>query len=150
MAETENKELSRILLDIAWSFGPKGLDDACCDDLTMVEFLALDGISRVVECPVHQVGHSLGFTKSGATKIVNRLVAKGYVSKRMAAHDARVCCLEVTSNGQRILAEAYARYEDILKNLFTDLEAEAVKQMKEALIMFGELLKKENFSEESK
>ncbi len=148
MEKTAINELSRSLLDIAWSFGPKGVNEACCEDLSMVEFLALDGIFGLVECPVHQVGHSLGFTKSGATRIVNRLVAKGYVTKQTAGYDGRVCCLEATSRGRKVLSETYARYENIIKTLFTDLDPKLVKHMKESLIMFSKLLTQETSTAE--
>jgi len=137
------KELSKSLLDIAWSFGPKGLDGACCQDLGLAEFLALEGISNIVDCPVQQVGTVLGFTKSGATRVVNRLVSKGYVVKQTAGHDARVCCLKVTDNGKRILKESYARYETILTRVFKNLGPADRKGMKESLILFSTLLMRE-------
>ena len=70
-------ELSRSLLEIVWHFGPKGLNGECCDNLTMPEFIALDKVSSTKDCPVQDIGISLGFTKSGATRVVNRLEKKG-------------------------------------------------------------------------
>ena len=148
MERADFKKLSKSLLDIAWIFGPKGLDGVCCQDLGMAEFLALDGISRIADCPVYQVGHTLGFTKSGATRVVNRLVSKGYILKRTAGHDARVCCLAVTERGFTILFDAYARYESILEHVFKDLDHKAVDRMKEALLMFASLIVKNSSQEE--
>lgn len=148
--EVDPDVLSRSLLDIAWNFGPKGLDGSCCQDLGLAEFLALDGISRIVDCPVQQVGTALGFTKSGATRIVNRLAAKGYVSKRTSGSDARVCCLGVTERGREILSQAYAQYGNLLDRVFSGLEATEQQELQESLIRFSSLLVRENCQEESR
>ncbi|RFU94468.1 MarR family transcriptional regulator [Sphaerochaeta halotolerans] len=145
--EIDFQTLSRSLLDIAWSFGPKGLDSACCKDLGIAEFLALDDISRTIDYPVHQVGSTLGFTKSGATRIVNRLVTKGYVSKRTSGHDGRVCCLDVTDRGREILSEAYANYETILRRIFAGLDSTKRDALRESLIQFSTLLMQEGSQE---
>ncbi|MEA5030804.1 MAG: MarR family winged helix-turn-helix transcriptional regulator [Sphaerochaeta sp.] len=150
MNDVDRKVLSRSLLDIAWSFGPKGLDGSCCQDLGMAEFLALDGISRIADCPVQQVGHSLGFTKSGATRIVSRLVMKGYVSKRSSGHDARVCCLEVTEHGREMLSQAYAQYGNLLNRVFSGLDETEKGELQESLIRFSTLLMRENYQEENR
>jgi DNA-binding MarR family transcriptional regulator len=89
----------------------------------------------------------LGFTKSGATRIVNRLVTKGYVSKRTSGHDARVCCLDVTDRGREILSEAYANYETILRRIFAGLDSTKRDALRESLIQFSTLLMQEGSQE---
>jgi len=69
-------DVSRSLIEIAWYFGPKGLNGECCENLTMPEFIALDKVSTTPHCAVQDIGYRLGFTKSGATRVVNRLEKK--------------------------------------------------------------------------
>lgn len=76
----------------------------------MPEFIALDKVSTTSHCAVQDVGHSLGFTKSGATRIVNRLEKKGYVQKVKSHEDAMVCCVEITKSGEGVLSSADSRY----------------------------------------
>jgi len=102
--------LPRCLIELAWYFGPKGPNGECCDNLTMPEFIALEKVQTTRDCPVQHVGSSLGFTKSGATRIVNRLEKKGYVNKARSSDDARVCCVEITESGEKVLASANSRY----------------------------------------
>ncbi|MDD3059135.1 MAG: MarR family transcriptional regulator [Sphaerochaeta sp.] len=143
MAQSDYNALSRGLLEIAWGFGPKGLDGSCCQNLGMAEFLALENISKVNECPVQQVGYSLGFTKSGATRVVNKLAAKGYVTKTMGDKDARVCCLTVTENGRAILEEAFRRYGVLLQALFADIAVQERESVKQALLTFASVLEEQ-------
>ena len=110
MTQSGISDISRSLIEIAWYFGPKGLHGECCENLTMPEFIALDKVSTTSHCAVQDVGYSLGFTKSGATRIVNRLEKKGYVQKVKSHEDARVCCVEITKSGERVLSSANSRY----------------------------------------
>lgn len=110
MTQSAISDISRALIEISWHFGPKGLNGECCENLTMPEFIALDKISATSQCAVQDVGYSLGFTKSGATRIVNRLEKKGYVQKIKSHEDARVCCVEITKSGERVLSSANTRY----------------------------------------
>ncbi|MGE4298456.1 MAG: MarR family winged helix-turn-helix transcriptional regulator [Desulfovibrionaceae bacterium] len=110
MTQGAISDISRSLIEIAWHFGPKGLNGECCENLTMPEFIALDKVSTTYHCAVQDVGYSLGFTKSGATRIVNRLEKKGYVQKIKSHEDARVCCVEMTASGERVLSSANSRY----------------------------------------
>lgn len=110
MEKAAISDISRSLIEIAWYFGPKGLNGECCENLTMPEFIALDKISTTTNCAVQDVGYALGFTKSGATRIVNRLEKKGYVRKIKSHEDARICCVEITKAGERVLASANSRY----------------------------------------
>ena len=114
-------EISRALIDIAWHFGPKGLNGECCSDLSMPEFLALDKIATTEHCPVQDIGLALGFTKSGATRIVNRLEKKGYVQKKKSYDDGRICCVEITQPGKKILDAAENRYSEEFEKLLARL-----------------------------
>ncbi len=141
MNKTQMPELSRALIEIVWHFGPKGLDGQCCENLSLPEFLALDKVAGTKDCPVQEVGHALGFTKSGATRIVNRLEKKGYVEKVRSDEDARVCCVIVTKDGERILKSATERYSKELERIVSRMPEESLPKMKELLITMARLLK---------
>lgn len=126
-------ELSRSLIEIAWHFGPKGLNGECCDDISMPEFLALDKISNTRDCPVQEIGQALGFTKSGATRIVNRLEKKGYVQKMTSSEDARVCCVVITANGEKVIKDADKRYIEKLNQLFVKMPDTITEKTEELL-----------------
>ena len=121
MKKTEISELSRSLIEIAWYFGPKGLNGECCDNLTMPEFIALEKVSTSPDCSVQNIGYSLGFTKSGATRIVNRLEKKSYVEKVRSIEDARICCVEITKKGEQVLTAANSRYLEEFNNLVSKM-----------------------------
>lgn len=113
--ELKTDRVSRALIEIVWQFGPRGLDGECCEDLSMPEYLALEAAALTTDCPVQYIGTKLGFTKSGATRIVSRLEKKGYIQKVRSDEDARICCVIPTNSGDEVLASVSQHYIEKLK-----------------------------------
>lgn len=125
-------ELSRSLALVAWHFGSKGLNGECCGDLSMPEFIGLDQISSTPNCSVQEVGNYLGFTKSGATRVVKRLEKKGYIKKLKSPEDGRVCCMTLTEKGKEILNhvdQQYTQQFEGLKSKMPRLSAPKIEQI---------------------
>ena len=98
-----------LLDEILWQFGGKGSDAYCCEDVSYVEYRALRALSREEPVTMQGLGQLLGFSKSGATRIVDRLEQQGYVHRERDEDDRRVCCVTRTDAGsaleQRIIEE---------------------------------------------
>lgn len=135
-------KLGRNLATIAWHFGPKGLNGECCDDLSMPEFIALDKASSTRNCSVQAVGKCLGFTKSGATRVVNRLAKKGYIQKLKSHEDGRVCCIEPTDKGLEVLRIADLRYQEQFEELIARLSAASGQEIASIFSKVAEAIKK--------
>ncbi len=108
----------------------------------MPEFIALEKVSTTPDCPVQVVGHSLGFTKSGATRIVNRLAKKGFIDKVKSPQDARICCVVITEKGERTLRAANSRYTEQFKELLAKMPPETVPEVIRAVTVMALSLKK--------
>jgi DNA-binding MarR family transcriptional regulator len=68
-------------------------------------------------CSLSELAAQLGMTSPGALKVVDDMVAKGYVSRSADADDRRVKRLELTDRGRAALARArsfHERYERAL------------------------------------
>ncbi len=141
MKNKEIKEISKALRKIAWHFGSRGSDNECCEDLSMPEFLALEKIAKTMDCPINTVGSYLGFTKSGATRVVNRLERKGYVKKLKSPEDGRICCVTVTTRGTGILEKASQAYSERVKALYANLPEESAKQISQAVLAMAQIIK---------
>jgi len=124
-------ELSRSLIEIAWHLGPKGLNGECCENLSMPEFIALDKVANTKDCPVQNIGQALGFTKSGATRIVNRLESKEYIQRVKSRDDARVCCVVITEKGKEILERVDKSYSAKFQGLLERMPQQYVPKMED-------------------
>ncbi len=129
LSKTNISELSRALIEIGWHLGPKGLNGECCENLSMPEFIALDKIANTQDCPVQDIGQVLGFTKSGATKIVDRLEKKGCIQRVKSFTDARFCYVVITKQGEDILKAADENYSAKFQNLLNKMPKHYAPQM---------------------
>jgi DNA-binding MarR family transcriptional regulator len=131
----------RSLIEIVWHFGPKSLDGTCCENLSMPEYIALDKISNTHDCPVQDIGLKLGFTKSGATRIVKRLEKKGLVKKHKFQDDARICCITITPKGQKALESAENICSSRFEKLIANVPAGSRSGIKDTLAFMAKALK---------
>jgi len=140
MGLSKISNISRSLIDVIWFFGPKGGDDACCSDLSLPEFLALETIADRTDCSVKSVGEILRFTKSGATRIVNRLERRGYLEKMRSAEDARICCIAATAAGLQVLKEADEKYLSQFENLLSEMPGELAMETRNAILRMANII----------
>lgn len=114
-------EISGLLREIVWNFGSQGIDGQCCDGLSAPEMRALRSVAASQDCSMQHLAQSLGFTKSGATRVVDRLEKKEMVQRQRSPEDGRVCCVQPTGSGEatirRVNQEAQQRVARVLANM---------------------------------
>jgi MarR family transcriptional regulator, organic hydroperoxide resistance regulator len=124
--------VEKSLVTLIRHFGVNLIGD-CCSDLSLTEFLALDSIGKPGDCAVQDVGGKLGFTKSGATRLVDRLEKKGWVIKERSAADGRVCCISLTDEGNRIYLKVMESFSGRMKGLLEGYHESEINLIIQAL-----------------
>ncbi|NSW92708.1 MAG: MarR family transcriptional regulator [Firmicutes bacterium] len=138
-----NKNISNVynlLQEIAWVFGNHDFNGGYCKDLSLVEFMALKRVYENKDFSIREVGTSLNFTKSGATRVIDRLESKGYVIREHSPIDGRVCCVRATNKGINILTEVIKKNTEYLEKVFKNMKPEMIYNIENALKMLVELL----------
>lgn len=60
-----------------------------------------------------QLAEELGVSKAAISRVVDSLVAKGYVTRQKDASDKRVYCLVLTDSAREIAARVRQAYDDV-------------------------------------
>lgn len=126
-------DIYNLIQEIAWHFGSHGFNGECCGDLSLVEFMALKKIYERDNTTIQEVGNALSFTRSGASKIIDRIEAKGYVVRETSPIDGRVCCVKVTEKGIGVITGIVERYSTYVDNMLQELDSDTVKNIKSVL-----------------
>ncbi|KUO72474.1 MAG: transcriptional regulator [Desulfosporosinus sp. BRH_c37] len=126
-------DIYNSLQDIAWNFGSQGVNGECCGNLSLVEFMALKNIYENSQCSIQEIGRGLNFTKSGATRIIDRLEKKGYIIRERSLVDGRICCVTVTAQGTDVISNVVEQNTLYLDDVLKDLEPQRVVQIKDVL-----------------
>lgn len=133
MRKDDTNRLTEALADLIWDMGARGLDGVCCTDLSLVEFQVLRRLDRAGHLSLQDVGADACLTKSGATRLVDRLQERGFVERERSADDGRVCCVAATVAGQAALAAAREAFASRLGRALAELDETARTQLLAAL-----------------
>lgn len=126
-------DIYNFLQEIAWHFGNHGFEGECCEDLSLVEFMALKAAYDNNDVSIQEIGSAINFTKSGATRIIDRLENKGYIKRERSSIDGRVCCVPVTDKGTQVISRIIKNDTNYVEELLQDLEPQVVDNIKNAL-----------------
>lgn len=126
-------EIYNLIQELSWHFGNHSFNGECCRDLSLVEFMALKKVHENDNITIQEIGNALNFTKSGASKIVDRLESKGYAVRETSSVDGRVCCVILTSKGVEILNSIIEEYSVYVDNMLKDLDSDTIEKIRSIL-----------------
>jgi len=144
METTSTKDLSTLIREITWNFGASGLKGECCGDLSQPEYRVLFLASEHQKCSMQEIARDLGFTKGGATRVVNRLEDKGYIKRQRSPEDGRVCCVGVTPQGSMLVKTVSQDKEEQIKQIMSRIDPAMQDIIKTALRSFVQAIRTEN------
>ncbi len=84
----------------------RSLRDAVGISIVWYDALLRLGRSAADHVPISELGDALDLSSGGATRLVDRLVDRGYVERADCPTDRRVAWIGLTPEGRRVLTEA--------------------------------------------
>lgn len=138
-------DIYNLIQELSWYFGNQGFDGECCGDLSLVEFMAVKKVHEKDNMTIQEIGNALNITKSGASKITDRLENKGYVLREHSSIDGRVCCVGITDKGLEAITKIEERYTDYVGEMLKDFEPNSVDNVKNVLEALVTLVRKQGF-----
>lgn len=135
-------DISNLLQELAWQFGDHGSTGECCVDLSLAEYMALKKVLDTKNISIQEIGTALNFTKSGATRIIDRLEQKGYVLRQQSSIDGRVCCVLVTPKGVEIITMIIEKYSEYVQGILKEFGPEQIEQIGNSLEMLVKAVQK--------
>ena len=83
--------------------------------LPLSHFEPMSVVDRLPRCRVYDIATELGITTGGTSKLVDRIEASGFCRRLPNPDDRRSSLLELTPEGERVLAAAGAAFDDELQ-----------------------------------
>ncbi len=128
-----------VLLNVAFAAFKDALDadlaSAGFDDIG-TSFGYVFRLLSEAPCNLSELALQLGMSAPGALKVVDDMVAKGYVARSTDADDRRVKRLELTGRGRAALSRARAfheHYEQALVQRVGERQVSATRKLLEAM-----------------
>jgi MarR family 2-MHQ and catechol resistance regulon transcriptional repressor len=101
------------------------------------DFRVLEVLLHKGPLPVNTIGPIVDLTPGSISIAVDRLVARGLVSRVESTEDRRVRIVTLTSRGRDLIVTAFRKHAGQLKRVFSELNPEELCALEEALKKIG-------------
>src|SRR3984885_13764149 len=105
--------------------------------LGLSDFGVLEALLHKGPLPVNTIGPIVDLTPGSISIAVDRLVAKGLVSRVESAEDRRVRIVALTPRGKDLIVKAYRMHAGQMKKVFSQLSPEELRGLEVALKKVG-------------
>jgi MarR family transcriptional regulator, 2-MHQ and catechol-resistance regulon repressor len=105
--------------------------------LGLSDFGVLEALLHKGPLPVNTIGPIVDLTPGSISIAVDRLLAKGLVSRVESAEDRRVRIVTLTPRGKELIASAFRKHSGQMKRVFSELSAEELRCLEVALKKVG-------------
>src|SRR5579863_1789728 len=115
-------------------YASAGIEDTGLGDS---DFRVLEVLLHKGPLPVNTIGPIVDLTPGSISIGVERLVAKGLVSRVESAEDRRVRIVTLTPRGKGLIVPAFRKHSGQMKRVFSELSPEELRVLEEALKKAG-------------
>ena len=105
--------------------------------LGLSDFGVLELLLHNGPLPVNTIGPMVNLTPGSISIAVDRLVAKGLVSRDESSEDRRVRIVALTSRGKDLIVSAFRKHSGQMKRVFSELSPEELRSLEVALKKVG-------------
>jgi MarR family 2-MHQ and catechol resistance regulon transcriptional repressor len=105
--------------------------------LGLSDFGVLEALLHKGALPVNTIGSIIDLTPGSISIAVDRLVAKGLVSRVESTEDRRVRIVALTPPGKDLIVSAFGKHSGQMKRVFSELSAEELHTFEVALKKVG-------------
>jgi len=115
-------------------YAASGIEDT---GLGNSDFRVLEVLLHKGPLPVNTIGPIVDLTPGSISIAVDRVVAKGLVSRVESAEDRRVRIVALTPCGKELIASAFRKHSGQMKRVFSELSPEELRGLEVALKKVG-------------
>jgi MarR family transcriptional regulator, 2-MHQ and catechol-resistance regulon repressor len=105
--------------------------------LGLSDFAVLEVLLHKGPLPVNTIGPIVDLTPGSISIAVDRLFAKGLVSRVESAEDRRVRLVALTPQGRELIVPAFRKHAGQMKKVFCELSPEELRSLEVALKKVG-------------
>ena len=105
--------------------------------LGLSDFAVLEALLHKGPLPVNVIGPKVNLTPGSISVAVDRLVAKGLVSRAESSQDRRVRIVALTPRGKSVITPIYRAHVATLEKVFAGLSRDEIRQLEQQLKRVG-------------
>jgi MarR family transcriptional regulator, 2-MHQ and catechol-resistance regulon repressor len=105
--------------------------------LGLSDFAVLEALHHKGPLPVNVIGPKVNLTPGSISVAIDRLHAKGLVSRVESLEDRRVRIVALTSDGKKLIGPVFREHAKIMEQVFADLSTAELRRLEDCLKRTG-------------
>lgn len=105
--------------------------------LGLSDFAVLEALLHKGPLPVNVIGPKVNLTPGSISVAVDRLLAKGFVSRTESSEDRRVRVVALTPRGKSVITPIFRAHVETMEKVFTGLSRQELRQLEQQLKRVG-------------
>jgi MarR family transcriptional regulator, 2-MHQ and catechol-resistance regulon repressor len=105
--------------------------------LGLSDFAVLEALLHKGPLPVNVIGPKVNLTPGSISVAVDRLVAKGLVSRAECSQDRRVRIVALTPRGKSVITPIFRAHVETMEKVFAGLSRNEIRQLEQQLKRVG-------------
>src|SRR6476660_5361568 len=105
--------------------------------LGLSDFAVLEVLLHKGPLPVNVIGPKVNLTPGSISVAVDRLLAKGLVSRAECSQDRRVRIVALTSRGKSVITPIFRAHVETMEKVFSGLSRHELRQLEQQLKRVG-------------
>src|SRR6476620_8153054 len=105
--------------------------------LGLSDFAVLEALLHKGPLPVNVIGPKVNLTPGSISVAVDRLLAKGFVSRTESSEDRRVRIVALTPRGKGVITPVFRAHAATMERVFAELSSEELRQFERQLKHIG-------------
>lgn len=101
------------------------------------DFAVLEALLHKGPLPVNVIGPKVNLTPGSISVAVDRLVARGLVSRAESSQDRRVRIVALTPRGKSVITPVFRAHAATMEKVFSGLSRDEMRQLEEQLKRIG-------------
>ena len=101
------------------------------------DFRVLEVLLHKGPLPVNVIGPKVNLTPGSISVAVDRLLAKGFVSRTESSEDRRVRVVALTPRGKSVITPVFRAHAETLEKIFSGLTRQELRQLEQQLKRVG-------------
>ena len=101
------------------------------------DFRVLEALLHKGPLPVNTIGPKVNLTPGSISIAVDRLYAKGLVSRVESAEDRRIRTVALTPSGKRLIVPVFRKHAADIEKVFSELSSNELQQLEKLLKKVG-------------
>ena len=136
-----NRDILPLVSEICQAVRFCRQDAVFCEDVTFSQFVVLDEVAKKDELKLSDLHRILAVDKSTTTRLVNPLIKKGLVERRISDHDSRAVKLVLTKAGRKVHGKVWLCLEGFVGAVERGIPRNKRASVYEAVSIFIDALK---------